>query len=237
MHRNQVERDADRRGAVRPEHVGGEAMREEEVVRGGERVRLAPTAGRVLSLSVPEPCGDPGLVVRDPPGDAIRQARRDGVGVLHERVDDLALRPSSAILERLRQVPVVESDVGVDPVREELVDQPVVVVEAGGVHATPTLREDSRPRDREAVCVEAELAHQPDVLAVAVVRVARDATVVSVHDRARLRREAVPDALAATVLRRRTLDLVRSGGSPPGEGRREDARRSVGYGRHRLLNR
>ena len=61
--------------------------------------------------------------------------RRDDLGVLREGVDGLAGRPAAAILERLRQVPVVQRDERLDAVREQLVDEAVVEVEAGLVHA------------------------------------------------------------------------------------------------------
>ena len=125
--------------------------------------------------------------------------------------------PAAAILERLRQVPVVERDERLDAVREQLVDEAVVEVEAGGVHAAAALGEDPRPRDREAVGVETERAHQADVVAIAVVGVARDAAVVAVEDLPGRRREAVPDALAAAVLGHRALDLVGGGRGAPDE--------------------
>ena len=67
--------------------------------------------------------------------DAVAEPRGDDLGVLGERVDRLARGPAAAVLERLRQVPVVERDEGLDAVREQLVDEPVVEVEAGRVHA------------------------------------------------------------------------------------------------------
>ena len=77
-----------------------------------------------------------------------------------------------AVLERLRQIPVVEGRVRLDAVREQLVDEAVVVVEPGLVHGATALGDDPRPRDREAVRVETELPHEAHVLRVAVVRVA-----------------------------------------------------------------
>ena len=86
------------------------------------------------------------------------------------------------------------------PLLEQLVDEPVVEVQARLVHPAATLREDARPRDREAERVEAELAHQPDVVAVAMVEVARDLAGVAVAHLPGCRGEAVPHALAAAVL-------------------------------------
>src|SRR5438067_2197460 len=99
----------------------------------------------------------------------------------------------------------------------QLVDELVVEVEACSVDAAPAVRQHSRPGDREAERVEAQLAHQRHVLAVAVVEVAGDGAVVAVADFSGGRAEAIPDALAATVLVRRTFDLIRRGRGAPDE--------------------
>ena len=108
----------------------------------------------------------------------------------------------------------------------------VVEVEAGLVHASAALGQDPRPRDREAVRRQAELAHQRDVLAVAVVEVARDRAVLAVPNLARRRAEAIPDALAAAVLDRCALDLVRGGRGAPDEAWREGAEWAEGCAGH-----
>ena len=141
----------------------------------------------------------------------------DGLGVLDERLGGRARRPAARVLERLRRVPVEERRERLDPVREQLVDEPVVEVEARLVHPAAPLGKHARPRDREAERVEPELAHQRDVLAVAVVEVARDLAGVAVPHLAGRRAEAVPDALAAAVLVGRALDLVRGRGGAPDE--------------------
>ena len=110
-----------------------------------------------------------------------------------------------------------ERDERRDPVAEELVDEPVVEVEALRVHRTASARDDPRPRDREAERIDPELAHERDVVAIAVVEVARDRAVVAVPDLAGRCAEAIPDALAAAVLGRRAFDLVRGGRGAPDE--------------------
>ena len=63
-------------------------------------------------------------------------------------------RPAAAILERLRQVPVVERHARLDAASQQLVDQPIVEVEAALVDRALGLGQDAGPRDREAVGVE-----------------------------------------------------------------------------------
>ena len=186
-------------------------------MRGGERIRLGLAARRVVPPAVPDPGDDPRLVVRDPVGDAVAEARRDGLDVLGERIDRVAHGPAARVLEHLRGVPVEERHVRRDAVAEQLVDEPVVEVEPGRVDAAPALGQDARPGDREPERVEAELAHQRDVVAVAVVEVARDRAVVAVPDLAGRGAEPVPDAFAAAVFARRAFDLVRGGCGAPDE--------------------
>ena len=79
--------------------------------------------------AVTDPGDDPRLVVRDPVGDAVAEAGRDGLDVLGERIDRVAHGPAARVLEHLRGVPVEERHVRRDPVAEQLVDEPVVEVE------------------------------------------------------------------------------------------------------------
>ncbi len=53
--------------------------------------------------------------------------------VVGERLGGGPLRPAAAVLQRLRQVPVVERDERPDPGLEEAVDEPVVEVQPGRV--------------------------------------------------------------------------------------------------------
>ena len=88
-------------------------------------------AGRVLAEAVAEPGGDPRLVVGDPERDAVAEPAGDA------SANSGTPRPSRAPASRprsssaLREVPVVEGDDRRDPVREQLVHEPVVEVEAG----------------------------------------------------------------------------------------------------------
>ena len=73
--------------------------------------------------------------------DAVAEGRGHDVGVLGEVVRRRPLRPATVVLERLGQVPVVQRHVRVDAGGEQLIDEPVVEVEA---------RPARRRRDRRA---------------------------------------------------------------------------------------
>ncbi len=216
--RDEVDRDPDPRlRGVPPQHVGRPPVREQDVVRRCERVGVVGAARGVHAEPVAEPRDHPRLALRDPVRHAVAEAPDHGLHVLDVRVDGLAHRPAAAVLERLRQVPVVQRDERLDAGGQELVHEAVVEVEARLVAAAAAVRKDPRPGDREAEGVEPELAHEAHVVRVAVVRIAGDAPAVAVRDLAGGRGEAVPDALASPVLVRRALDLVRGDRRAPRE--------------------
>ena len=221
----EVEREANLGvGCGAADRVDGPPVRQQQVMRGGDRITLARPPGRVLAPCMPDPRADPRLVVRDPVADAVSEPAGHRLRVFHERLGSRARRPAAGVFERLRGIPVEERRERFDPVREELVDEPVVEVEPGLVDAPSPVREHARPGDRETECVEPELAHQRHVVAKAVVEVARHVARIAVADLAGRRAEPVPDTLPASVLVSRTLDLVRRGRSAPDEVGRERAR-------------
>src|SRR5580765_41220 len=140
-----------------------------------------------------------------------------GFRVLDERLCRGARGPAARVLECLRRIPVEERRERLDAVRKQLVHESIVEVESRRVDLPAPLRHDARPRDREAERVEPELSHQRDVVAVAVVEVARDLPGVAVADLSGRRAEPVPYAFASSVLVCRTLDLVRGGSGAPDE--------------------
>ena len=185
------------------------------MVRGGEGVVLARSAGCVLTGAVPEPRDDPGLVDGDPTGHTVAQPPGDDLGELGEARGRLPPGPSPRVLQRLRQVPVVERHDGLDARTEEIVDVAVVEVEPGLVYAAAPFGEDARPGNREPECVRAEFAQKSDVALIAVVGIARDGAGITVPHGAGNGAEAIPDALASAVLVDCPFDLIRgSGGSP-----------------------
>ena len=184
-------------------------------MRCGERILGIRSPGRMHAERVAEPRGDPRLVVGDPARDAVTEPRGDDLGVLDESLGGGSLGPAARVLEHLGKIPVVQRRKGLDVVRKQLVDEPVVEIEAGLVDASPAFWEHPRPRDREAESIETEVGHQGDVLWIAVVEVARDRAGVTVPHLSRGVAEAIPDALAAAVLVRGAFDLVRRGRRAP----------------------
>ena len=171
--------------------------------------------GRVDADQVAERREDVGLVEDDPVADAVGEGLDHRLGVVGEAARGVAIRPAAGVLERLRQVPVVERREGPDAGGEQRVDQPAVVVESLLVDLAPADRLDARPRDREAIAPQPEVAQDRDVLVEAVVGVAGVVAGVAVlHAPGRVG-EAVPDALAAAVRGRRRPRSGRTPSRPP----------------------
>src|SRR2546427_5323677 len=101
---------------------------------------------------------DLGLVQGHPVTDPVAETARDDVGVPAERGYGLRRGPAAPLLERLREVPVVERDERTDAFAEQLVDEPVVEGEPRLVHRTAPVRYHPRPADREAIAVAPEIA-------------------------------------------------------------------------------
>ena len=192
-------------GRLAPEHLGGAAVGEQDVVRGGERVGLARAAGRVLarrrSRATAITHGSHCVIqlrTRSP------RRRGDDLDVLGEGVDRLAHRPAAAVLERLRQVPVVERDEGLDAVRRAA--RPRSGRRSRGRRAfdlAAPVGEDARPRDREAEARSGRArasAARPRGSGGRSRR--RCAPLSPFTDLPRRRAEAIPDALAPAVLGR-----------------------------------
>ncbi len=162
------------------------------------------------------------LVEREEVLDAVAQLLGHVTGVVREGLGGVARLPALVlVLQRLRQVPVVERGERRDARGEQLVHQPVVEVEALRVRLSGAVGEDPRPGDGEPVRRGAQVLHQLHVLLVAVVVVVGDVAGGVVGNLAGRVRVGVPDRLALAVLVGGALDLVRGRGDAPKEACRE----------------
>ena len=124
--------------------------------------------------------------------------------------------PPSTLVEKNRGViPMEQSAERADAGLEQAVNQTLVEIQPAGIHSASPAGEQARPRKGEAVGLQPEILHQPDVVAVAVVVVAGGPAVVALPDLAGRAAKAVPDRRPATVLVRGPLDLEGRGGGTP----------------------
>jgi len=129
--RIRVDGDADLRVGShhRPQRIHGQAVTEQQVVRGANRrPRLSATRGMDAGAVAQHGCA-PRFVDRGPAAHPIAQCGTDESGVGGEAQGGVASRPAAGILEGLRQVPVVERQDGLDAGFEQRVHQCAVEVE------------------------------------------------------------------------------------------------------------
>src|SRR5829696_1150221 len=198
-----------------------EAVAEQEVVCGGECPGAVFVAGGMDAEAVTHPGRDPGFVQGDPEPDTIREGLVDDARVLCKAIARVPVGPAAHILQRLRQVPVVEREHRFDRALPQAVDEPAVEVEASLVGVTAPFGLDAGPGHREAIGMYPELGHQVEVFFQTVVLVAGDVARVAVNHLAWSMAKRVPDRRAAAVFVYRTFDLVGRRGRAPQEVLRE----------------
>ena len=165
-----------------------------QIARRDRRLEQAAMAGRERAMEIAAVRDHPGLIEARPlPNAAVQLAEQD-LAIIGEPVGNVGIEPSAAIVERGREVPVIERQHRLDALLEQRVHQALVEIEAGAVHPARALGEDSGPGRTEAIGCQAELAHQGDVRAEPAVVVARDVAGIPAVDAARRAHEAVPDA-------------------------------------------
>src|SRR5215470_1161253 len=89
------------------------------------------------------------LVEREEVPRPVAELFGDVPGIVRECLGGVAAFPPTAILQRLRQVPVIERRERRDTVGDEVVNEPIVEVEALRIWRAGALREYPRPRNRE----------------------------------------------------------------------------------------
>ncbi len=140
-----------------------------------------------------------------------------GHRVVDERLGGGSLGPATGVLERLRQVPVVEGRGRAHPGREQAVDQAVVVVETRGSTGPRPVGCTRGQAIEKRYQLDAEPGHERDVVVDAVVGVARLQPVAAVAHGTVAAGEGVPDRDATAVLGGAALDLVGRRGRAEGE--------------------
>src|SRR3954462_11121316 len=97
----------------------------------------------------------------------VAQVRGDIPRIVCERLRGFARLPSTeAVLQRLRQSPMIERRKRLYPVRDQLVDQPVIKIQTLRVLLPGSCRKNPRRRIRNPIGFGAERIHQLNVLLV-----------------------------------------------------------------------
>ena len=217
----EVDHQAHLAAAGGAQRLHAQAVGHHQVARGDGRLERTAVARGQRAVQKAAVGDHPRLVQRGPAGHTVAQGAGHHLGIVGKPARAVGVEPAAPVVQRGRPVPVVQGEQRRDAGGQQLVDQPVVEPEAGGVHPTCAGRQHPRPGHREAVGLQPQLAHQRHVVGHAVVVVAGHVAGVAMGDAAGRAHEAVPVADAGTVGQRRALDLVgRCGRAPQEAGRK-----------------
>src|ERR1035437_2393595 len=134
------------------------------MVRGGHGGPDVGDPRRVAALEMTYPRGAPRLVQRDPVGDPVAEGPGHVAGVRREMLRGFPCRPAAAVLQGLRQIPVIEGGVRGDFRLEQSVDEAIVESQPGRVNRPVAAGHDPRPRDGEPVGAHAKRLHHRDLM-------------------------------------------------------------------------
>src|SRR4029077_20878497 len=104
---------------------------------------------------------------------------------------------------------------------QETIDETAVKIKSLRIRSPRSCSLNPRPRDREAIALHAQAAHDIQVFAIAKVVIAGDIPIVAVLDFMRSVREPIPNGFALAVFIPCALDLIRGRRSSPPEVLRE----------------
>ena len=124
---------------------------------------------------------------------AVRKFPRRVARIIRKRLRRIAILPAPRIFQTLRQIPVIERAVRLNPSREQRIHHPVIEVEPSLIRLPFPTRKNSRPCHREAKRLQPHLLHHRDVLRVAIVEVIRNVARIAISRLSARMRERVPD--------------------------------------------
>src|SRR3984957_19804914 len=163
-------------------------------------------------------CGHPRFVVCEKRAHTIAEMPRDQRSIVRESLCGVPIGPTAVlVLQRRRQIPVIQRRKRLNVAFEQAVNEPVIELQATAVDGTVTGRLDSGPGNGKAISLDAERRDQVQVRFQAVVVIAGDLAVGAVRRRAWAEAELVPDGGALAVGARRAFDLESAARDPPQE--------------------
>ena len=131
---------------------------------------------------------------------------------------------AKTVLERLRQVPMIQGDERLDAVRQQFIQQPVIEIEALGIWRIRSIRKYPRPRDRKSIGPYPQFLDQPNVFFVPMIVVVGTVSIAMIADLARCMSKGIPDRTTPAVFTDGAFDLKRGSGGAPYEAARETGR-------------
>ena len=138
----------------------------------------------------------------------VAKTLRNQRGVLRKPAGHVRIQPAAPFVQFVGHIPVVQSQIGGNPVFQHLVNQITVKSNSLLIHRTGSLRQHSGPGNRETVRLHSQLCHQADILFVPVVVVTGNIAVMALKYLSRLMTVSVPDGQPFSVLKCRSLYLI-----------------------------
>ena len=205
-------RDANARpGRAAPDDVDCLAVRQQEVVRRGQRRGEIDDSRCMPAFELADHGRAERLVHGDPERNGVAETVEHDLDVVAEVLDGVAGDPAAGILQGLRKVPVIERRHGLDVPGVQAVDQPPVEVEALLAHRAGAIGDDAGPRDREPVGGQAHLGHEIEVGVDPVIVITGHGARITVGHRTGDLAESVPNRGCSTVFVGSALDLIGGG--------------------------
>ena len=193
----------------------GHAVAEQQVVRYLRGRGPAFDARGEDAALVAQHRHHPGFVVGGHGRYPVAQAGMHTQGIVDKVLHRVAMGPAALVLQGLRQVPVVEREVGRNAAREQAVHQSLIKIQALGVPGAAARGLHAGPADRKAVGIHAQAGNHVQVVRPALVMVACHAAVAAVCDGARLFAKAVPNGGSFAVNVGGAFNLKSAGGDTP----------------------
>ena len=150
-----VDDEADLVAAARAIRLHRRAVRHQQMMRSARRLERAAMAGRVHADAGSRRPSPPTARSTSPSSCTRSSSLRNTMSAYSaNQLRDVAVEPAAAVVQRSRQIPVIQRRHRLDAVREQAIDEPLVEVEARRVDATGALRQHAAPRDAEAIGAE-----------------------------------------------------------------------------------
>ncbi len=176
-----------------------------------EEVRQPAQPGCMHPRQVTQQGMNVGLVQHQERVHPVAQALGSHLRVIGEPEGRVAVGPAAPLLQRLRQVPMVEAHPRRYTRSHQAVEESVVEIEASRRQAPAPGWHEPRPRERQAVRTYPQPREQGNVFLVALVMPGGYVATATVDDVAGHVAEAVPDRFALAARGGRALDLVSGG--------------------------
>ena len=143
----------------------------------------------------------------------VTETFRHELRIFPEPFYGLRIHPAAPLVDLIRQFPVIQRDIGLDPRLQQSVYQITVKGDSRLVYPAFPLGEHSGPVDGKAVRLYPHLLHHRNIFPVPLIMVTRGIPRVTAEYPPFLLREHIPYVHPLTVLTGRAFDLICTGGS------------------------